>query len=134
MTGGKSGAGPIRRSLLSVKKAPREKPPSSIVGSYDAPEVACLSGERDGIVDKKYYNPFLLETKKLNGYTVFQQGRSALRGSPAKQRMLDVFLIVCIPSILQGRSAQRGFPGKSALRGSPKCSIDKQGDVGHLLG
>ena len=57
------------------------------MGSYDAPEVACLSGERDGIVDKKYYNPFLLETKKLNGYTVFQQGRSALRGSPAKQRM-----------------------------------------------
>ena len=35
--------------------------------------------------------------------------------------------------MLQGRSAQRGFPGKSALRGSPICSIDnKQGDVSIL--
>lgn len=130
MTGGKSGAGPIRRSLLSVKKAPREKPPSSIVGSYDAPEVACLSGERDAIVTRNTTTRFCWRQRSLRD-TVFQQGRSALRGSPAKQRMLDVFLIVCIPSILQGRSAQRGFPGRSALRGSPKCSIDK---VGHLLG
>ena len=40
---------------------------------------------------------------------------------------------LCITSVLQGRSAQSGFPGKSALRGSPICSIDnKQGDVSIL--
>ena len=68
-----------------------------------------------------------------SGYSL-SAGEECPARLPSEAEDVNVFLIVCIPSILQGRSAQRGFPGRSALRGSPKCSIDKQGDVGHLLG
>jgi hypothetical protein len=64
----------------------------------------------------------------------FSAGEECPARLPGKTEDAQMLSVMCITSMLQGRSAQRGFPGKSALRGSPICSIDKQGDVGHLPG